>query len=160
MLFVTRIVVKALITANLERRSVLNLPFLISVTTSKELTFIFDFSKVNLILGWKLFSSFKHFSKFFSLPAQIKNTSSKNRLHTHNCRDCVLRNYLSMKSIKIQSYGGGNKFSTNSGLAYLLEKLEIKLKNTFLKTFFAIFMISSASIFLYRNLTILFAKNL
>ena len=75
-----------------------------------------------------------------------------NRFHTYSFIDCVLRNYLSMKSIKIQSYGGGSKFSTNSGLAYLLEKLEIKLKNTFLKTIFAIFMISSVGIFLCRNL--------
>ena len=130
----------------------LNLPFLISVTTSKKLTFIFNFSKANLILGWKRFSSFKHFSKFFSLSVQIKNTSSMNRFHTHSFIDCVLRNYLSMKSIKIQSYGGGSKFSTNSGSTYLLEKFEIKLKNTFFKTFSAIFMISSVGTFLCRNL--------
>ena len=36
---------------------------------------------------------------------------------------------------------GGSKFSTNSGSTYLLEKFEIKLKNTFLKTFSAISMI-------------------
>ena len=36
-----------------------------------------------------------------------------------------------MKSIKIQPYGGGGKFSTNSGSTYLLEKLEIKLKKVF-----------------------------
>ena len=62
-----------------------------------------------------------------------------NRFHSHSFINCVLRNYVSMKSIKIQSYGGGIKFSS----AYLLEKLEIKLKNTFFKTFSAIFIISS-----------------
>ena len=40
-----------------------------------------------------------------------------------------------MKSIKLQS------ISANSGSTYLLEKFEIKLKNTFLKTFSAVFMI-------------------
>ena len=133
--------------------SILNLPFLISVTTSKKLTFIFDFSKVNLVLEWKQFSSFKHFSKFFSLSVQIKNTSSMNRFHTQSFIDCVLRNSVSMKSIKLQSYGGGSKFSANRGSTYLLEKFEIKLKNTFLKTFSAVFMISSyIGTFLCRNL--------
>ena len=66
-----------------------------------------------------------------------------NLFHTHSVIDCVLRNSVSMKSIKIQSYGGGSKFSTNSGSTYLLEKFEIKLKNTFFKTFSAIFIISS-----------------
>ena len=75
-----------------------------------------------------------------------------NRFHTQSFVDCVLRNSVSMKSIKMQSYGGGSKFSTNSGSTYLLEKFEIKLKNTFLKTFPAFFMISSVGTFLCRNL--------
>ena len=75
-----------------------------------------------------------------------------NRFHTHNFIDFVLRNSASMNSIKIQSYVGGSKFSANSGSTYLLEKLEIKLKNTFFKTFSVIFMITSLGTFLCRNL--------
>ena len=136
----------------------LNLPFLISVTTPKKLIFIFDFLKVNLILGWKPFSSFKNLSKFSSLSVHIKNISSMNRFHTHSFIDYVLVNSVSMKSMKIQSCGEGSKFSTSSDSTYLLEKFEIKLKNTFLKTFSVIFMIYFVGTFLCRNL--LFVKNL
>ena len=45
-----------------------------------------------------------------------------NRFHTQSFIDCVLRNSVSLKSIKIQSYGGGRKFSTNSGSTYSSEK--------------------------------------
>ena len=76
-----------------------------------------------------------------------------NRFNTHSFIDCVLRNSVSIKTIKIESYGGGSKFSTNRGSTYLLQILEIKLKNTFYKTFSAIFMIASVGTFLCRNLT-------
>ena len=75
-----------------------------------------------------------------------------NHFHTEIFIDCVLRNSVSMNSIKIQSYMGGSKFSTNSGSIYLLENFESKLKNTFLKTFSAISMIPSVGTFLCRNL--------
>ena len=75
-----------------------------------------------------------------------------NRFHTEIFIDCVLRNSVSMKSKKTQSYMGGSKFSTNSGSTYLLEKFEIKLKNTFFQTFSAISMIPSVGTFLCRNL--------
>ena len=75
-----------------------------------------------------------------------------NRFHTEIFIDCVLRNSVSMNSLKIQSYMGGSKFSTNSSSTYLLEKFEIKLKSTYLKTFSAISMIPSVGTFLCRNL--------
>ena len=112
----------------------LNLPFLIFMTTSKKLTCIFNLSKVNLIRDENHSALSKISLSCSSLYVQIKDTLSMNRFHCHSFIDYALRNSASMKSIKIQPYGGGGKFSTNSGSTCLLEKLEIKFKKYFFDT--------------------------
>ena len=101
----TKIVVKVLMAVCWFRdRSALNLSFLIFTTASKKLTFSFDSSPLNLILGLKPWSSHENFSMFSSRPVQIKNKSWMNHFHTQGSIGFFLGNCVSMFSIKIQAY--------------------------------------------------------